>query len=59
MYKAFYAQLADLAWLPQAVTLFFFGVFLIVLARLFVFGRREDFDSIAAQPLSDEVHDER
>jgi hypothetical protein len=53
MYKAFYAQLT-FAWLPQVVTLFFFAVFLIALARLFVFRRGKDVESIAAMPLKDE-----
>ena len=53
MYKAFYEQMT-FAWLPQATMLFFLGVFLIALARLFVFRRRKDFDQIAALPLSDD-----
>ena len=53
MYREFYAQLTS-TWLLQATTLFFLGVFLVALARLYVFRRRPDFDDIAALPLRDD-----
>ena len=59
MYKAFYQQLT-FDWLPQVVMVFFFTVFLLALAWVFLIRRRRDFDSIAALPLfDDEVKHER
>lgn len=59
MYKAFYQQLT-FGWLPQLTTIFFFALFVLALAWVFVIHRRKDFDSIAAMPLfDDEVNHER
>jgi hypothetical protein len=51
MYRQFFANL-DSAALPLLAMFLFMAAFALVLMRLFVRGRRRDFDSVAGLPLA-------
>lgn len=53
MYKQFYANMESVT-LPLGALALFFGTFVMMLARTFLYKGKADFDSVASLPLSDE-----
>jgi hypothetical protein len=54
IYKEFYAGM-EWAALPVVALLFFLIAFTLILLRTFAARRRQDFDAVAARPLSDGI----
>lgn len=58
MYRQFFANL-DSAALPLLAMFLFMAAFALILIRLFVRGRRRDFDPVAGLPLAPDRLDPR
>ncbi len=57
MFKQAFSQL-DSVTAPLVAMAIFFGVFVLMLARTFVYKRKGDFDPIASLPLNDDYSKE-